>query len=76
MIREVENVKKPIPDLENDLHGLLHEKKTMITIVENIVMVNTRPTNARENFTVIGTIDGNTLAIRKIDKRESNGQVP
>uniref|UniRef100_A0A915IVC8 Uncharacterized protein n=1 Tax=Romanomermis culicivorax TaxID=13658 RepID=A0A915IVC8_ROMCU len=76
MIRKVENIKKPTPDHENDLRGLLHQKKTMITIVKNIVMVNTRPTNDRENFTMIATIDENTLAIRKIDKRESNGLVP
>uniref|UniRef100_A0A915K3M4 Uncharacterized protein n=1 Tax=Romanomermis culicivorax TaxID=13658 RepID=A0A915K3M4_ROMCU len=63
MIREVENVKKPTHDLKNDLHGLLHEKKMMIMIVENIVMVNTHQMNDQENFTVIATIDENTLAI-------------
>uniref|UniRef100_A0A915K1Y5 Uncharacterized protein n=1 Tax=Romanomermis culicivorax TaxID=13658 RepID=A0A915K1Y5_ROMCU len=76
MIPEVEKVEKPIPDLQNDLRGLLLENKAMIMIVENIVMVNTHRTNVRENFTVIATIDENTLAIPKIDKRESNGPAP
>uniref|UniRef100_A0A915I8T5 Uncharacterized protein n=1 Tax=Romanomermis culicivorax TaxID=13658 RepID=A0A915I8T5_ROMCU len=59
--REVENVKKRTHDHKNDLHGLLHEKKVMITIVESIVMANTRQTNNRENFTVIATIEENIL---------------
>uniref|UniRef100_A0A915IFH5 Uncharacterized protein n=1 Tax=Romanomermis culicivorax TaxID=13658 RepID=A0A915IFH5_ROMCU len=76
MTREVENIKKPTRDHENDLHGLLHEKKVMITTVESIVMVNTHQTNDGENFTIIATIDENILAIRKIIKRESNELAP
>uniref|UniRef100_A0A915L8N6 Uncharacterized protein n=1 Tax=Romanomermis culicivorax TaxID=13658 RepID=A0A915L8N6_ROMCU len=83
-IREVENEKKPTHDLENNLHGLLQEKKVMILIVESIVMVNTRQTNDRENFTVIATTDENTLRIEwastlkrdQLRKEELEGQQP
>uniref|UniRef100_A0A915HF79 Uncharacterized protein n=1 Tax=Romanomermis culicivorax TaxID=13658 RepID=A0A915HF79_ROMCU len=75
-IREVENKKKLTREHENDLHGLLHEKKVRITIVESIVMENRHRMNDRENIIVIVTIDENIPAIRRIVKRESNGPVP
>uniref|UniRef100_A0A915IZ77 Uncharacterized protein n=1 Tax=Romanomermis culicivorax TaxID=13658 RepID=A0A915IZ77_ROMCU len=58
-ICQLENKKELIREHENDLHGLLHEKKVTITIAENIVMVNTRQTNARENTIMIATIGEN-----------------
>uniref|UniRef100_A0A915K0E8 Uncharacterized protein n=1 Tax=Romanomermis culicivorax TaxID=13658 RepID=A0A915K0E8_ROMCU len=61
MIPQVEDEKKPIHCHENDLRGLPLEKKVRPTIVENIVMVNTRRTNDQENFTVNVTIDEKIL---------------